>query len=134
MRPALFAALLALPPLPGVVDRVEGSWAVVEWPERRLSDLPLALFDEPVAEGNAVRLWALPHPRGTWRLGPSQTLEASSDDPASPALSIPAPSGARADRRYLVLLAVEPASDDAGRRALARGAGGIPQPRKRMRP
>ena len=62
----VLAALLGVSMLPGVVDRVEGDWAVVEWPDRSVRDLPMALFEQPPREGQAVRLWLLAHPRVPW--------------------------------------------------------------------
>lgn len=38
-----------------VVDRVEGSWIIVEWPDGDRSDLPVALFPL-LQEGDRVRV------------------------------------------------------------------------------
>lgn len=38
----------------GVVDRVEGDWAVVEWEGRSIGDLPLSALPSGVREGDGV--------------------------------------------------------------------------------
>ncbi len=47
----LFAWLLAVP---GVVDRVEGAFAVVEWDGRMTQDVPLAALPSGITEGDAL--------------------------------------------------------------------------------
>ncbi len=42
--------------LSGVVDRIEGSQAVVEWREDALSDLPLAILPAELSEGDRLTL------------------------------------------------------------------------------
>lgn len=136
MTALLLAALFGLGPTPGIVDRIEGDWAVVEWSAGDCRDVPAALFEQPPAEGRAVRLWALPHPRGAWRLG-DDGLDLGSGKPPFD-FTIPAPLGARADRRYHVVLTVLPPAPPA---ALAEGApahegrsGGLQPTTTRMRP
>ncbi len=125
MSGLLLAALLGVATQQGVVDRVEGDWAVVEWPDGTIGDLPVALFEQPPSECAGVRLWLLAHPRGPWqRRGDALWLGAG-----TPPLdfAIPAPMGARTDRRYLAVLTVVPppdpgvAADHLGRRQVAAG-------------
>lgn len=59
--------LLGLCPVHGIVDRVEGEWAVVEWSDRSFSDLPVALFSDPPREGAHLRACTPRHPRGAWQ-------------------------------------------------------------------
>ncbi len=106
MTGLLLAALLGVSTQPGVVDRIEGDWALVEWPDRSVRDLPVALFEHPPREGQPVRLWLLPHPRGPW-LRTGDELRLGRGVPPLD-FTIPAPSGARTDRRYLVVLTVVP--------------------------
>lgn len=49
----VLAAGLAL-----TVDRIEGSWAVVEWADGSLSDLPLGLLPAGTHEGQRLVLYA----------------------------------------------------------------------------
>ncbi len=106
MKPLLLTTLFGVAAVPGVVDRIEGSWAVVEWHDRTVRDLPVALFEQPVREGAAVRAWLLPHPRGPWNLADGQLRLGSGLPPLD--FTLPAPPGARSDRRYLVVLTVVP--------------------------
>ncbi len=50
----------------GVVDRVEGRFAVVEWDESHLSDLPLSVIPYQVREGQLISLWLKPCGAGAW--------------------------------------------------------------------
>lgn len=53
--PAASAALVVLGlRLHGVVDRVEGAWAVVEWEGRSITDVPTAVLPAGVREGDDV--------------------------------------------------------------------------------
>jgi hypothetical protein len=136
MTPLILAALFGLGPVPGVVDRVEGDWAVVEWSAGDCRDLPAALFEQAPAEGRGVRLWALPHPRGAWRLGPDGLQLGTGAPPLD--FSIPAPSGAHAGRRYLVILTLLPPAPAPAlaKRVVAAGerSGGLQPTNTRMRP
>jgi len=134
--PLLLAALLGAGPVPGTVDRIEGDWAVVEWPAVGFLDVPTALFSRPPREGAPVRLWALAHPRGTWRLdGDALRPEAAA---SAADLQLPAPAGLRADRRYLVVLAaigpLAPPALAAGPGRGPRRAGGVPPTTMRTTP
>lgn len=106
MTGLLLAALLGVSAMPGVVDRIEGDWAVVEWPDRSVRDLPVALFEQPPREGQAVRMWLLSHPRGPWQMVDDELRLGRGTPPLD--FTLPAPEGARSDRRYLVLLTVVP--------------------------
>ncbi len=130
MTGLLLAALLGVSAQPGVIDRIEGDWAVVEWPDRSVRDLPLALFETTPRESQSVRAWLLVHPRGTWRVVGDDLCMGSCLAPLD--FSIPAPSGARSDRRYLVVLTVVPPPEHGVAADHARGArvaaGGSPTP------
>jgi hypothetical protein len=102
----LLTALLGVSSQPGIVDRIEGSWAVVEWPDGSFGDVPVALFERPPLESQAVRMWLLQHPRGPWRPVDGQLRLGSGAPPMD--FTIPAPRGAHPDRRYLVVLTVPP--------------------------
>ena len=109
MTGLLLAALLGVGAQPGVVDRIEGDWAVVEWPDRSVRDLPVALFEQPPCEGQSVRAWLLTNPRGPWQVLGQDLCMGTCQAPLD--FSIPAPPGARPDRRYLVVLTVVPPPD-----------------------
>ena len=87
--------------LHGVVDRIEGRYAVVEW-GAQVFDVPVELFDEPVAEGRPVVLRTRPHRHGAWQSSHGQ-LRLLAGSPSSD-LVLPAPSGAPVGRRYVVSL------------------------------
>ena len=139
MTGLILAALLGIGHQPGVVDRIEGDWALVEWPDRSVRDLPVALFEAAPREGQAVRLWLLPHPLGPWRrLGDDLRL-GSGAPPVD--FTIPAPPGARSDRRYLVVLTVVPPPDpgvaadrEQGDLVVAGGSSTKPSPSRRNTP
>jgi hypothetical protein len=102
----LLAALLGVHQQAGVVDRIEGDWAVVEWPDRTLRDTPTALFEQAPSEGCSVRLWLLAHPRGPWRLHGDELRLGAGEPPLD--FTLPAPPGAPSDRRFVVVLTVVP--------------------------
>lgn len=135
MTGLLLAALLGVSTQPGVVDRIEGDWAVVEWPDRTLRDLPVALFDVPPAEGQTIRLWLLAHPRGPWQRRGDDLCLGSCAAPMD--FTIPAPPGASPDRRYLAVLTLVPPPDPGVAADHRQGsrvvAGGSTQPTLRFR-
>jgi len=88
--------------LHGVVDRLEGGYAVVEWQDQRFSDVPLEQFAQPVGEGQSVRLRLRAHRRGAWLAEGAQLRLPAGDPRRDPVL--PAPRGLRNGQRYLVLL------------------------------
>jgi hypothetical protein len=132
----VLAALLGVAAQPGVVDRIEGEWALVEWPDRSVREMPVALFQQPPREGQAVRLWLLAHPRGPWQLVGGDLCLGACVSPLD--FTIPAPHGARSDRRYLVVLTVVPppepgvaADHERGERVVAGGTPTQPSLRRR---
>ncbi|NOY26831.1 MAG: DUF3006 domain-containing protein [Oligoflexia bacterium] len=61
------------------IDRIEGDWAVVEWPDGTFSDLPLALFPTGTREGQSLVLRVRPLaqpgvPKADLSLGPAVDL------------------------------------------------------------
>ena len=103
MIPILVLAGILRGPV-GHVDRVEGAYAVVLWSADDARDVPLSLFDGPVAEGDAVTMTAQPTLHGPWLAGADRLASA-----ADPSLDLPLPPGARPGRRYRVRLAAVPA-------------------------
>ncbi len=128
----LLAYLLGIASQPGVVDRIEGDWAVVEWPDGSLRDVPVTLFEQPPSECAQVRLWLLAHPRGPWRRSGDELRLGLGEPPLD--FTLPAPSGARTDRRYLAVLTVVPppehgvAADHAGDGRVVAGGPTNPTP------
>jgi hypothetical protein len=135
MTGLLLAALLGVSFQPGIIDRVEGDWAVVEWPDGSIGDVPVALFERPPRETQAVRLWLLAHPRGPWRRV-GDVLRLGSGEPPFD-FTIPAPTGAQSDRRYLVVLTVPPpdpgVAADVQRERVVAGGSQPPTPPTRRR-
>lgn len=43
-------------PTMGVIDRIEGSYAVVEWQDRSVSDLPRAILPPECGEGSLIQM------------------------------------------------------------------------------
>jgi hypothetical protein len=126
----ILAALLGVSTQPGVVDRIEGDWAVVEWPDRSVRDLPVSVFEQAPHEGCSVRVLLLTHPRGPWRLDGEDLCLGACLPPLD--FTIPAPIGAAPDRRYLAVFTVVPppepgvAADPSGGGRVV--AGGSTQP------
>ena len=96
----LLSWLLPAPVREGRVDRIEGAYAVVLWTTDDVRDVPLCLFDGPVAEGDAVRLSVRLAPDGPWHSDGDRLQSAADAD-----LLLPLPPGARPGRRYRVRLA-----------------------------
>ena len=68
-------ALVMAVQLTGVVDRIEGELAVVEWTDGGWSDLPLELLPETTGEGDTVALSLRTRPRGSVHItGPHADL------------------------------------------------------------
>jgi hypothetical protein len=70
MSPAAFLVLLLAfgpqPSLRGVIDRVEGDYAVVAWDDLALSDVPLGMVQGQVREGRSICLRALLDEQGPY--------------------------------------------------------------------
>ena len=45
-----------LNPTLGIIDRIEGSYAVVEWQDRSISDLPTAMLPPGCGEGASIQM------------------------------------------------------------------------------
>ncbi len=136
MRALLLVLGLAALEVPGVVDRVEGSWALVEWPDRSCRDLPLALFEGSPQEGQIVVLRAWSHPQGPWRLDAGGLRLGLGTPPLD--FKLPAPPGARIGQRFLVTLDASIPADSArqDRVHVRRGRDDHPSPNltRRRRP
>jgi hypothetical protein len=60
MRQVMAGLLLA-----GVIDRIEGTWAVVEWaPSGEVRDVAAASLPQGIQEGDRILLHVRPHPAG----------------------------------------------------------------------
>ena len=102
MKGALTGLLLGVHGLYGVVDRLEGGYAVVEWQDQTFSDVPLEQFARPVNEGQSVRMRLRAHRHGAW-LAEGALLRLPAGDPRRDPV-LPAPWGLTDGQRYLVLL------------------------------
>ena len=109
MSPLLAILLIQTIPVSGVVDRVEGDWAVVEWCGQALEDLPLKLLPRDLREGEPLRASLDPDPRGSWRREEDQAVLGSGPE----AVQIPIPRGRSRATRFTVRF-------EAGRRGLRR--------------
>lgn len=79
--------------LSGVVDRIEGDFAVVEWAEGDLSDVPLSLLPERIEEGDTLVLRLRPRPDGALALGTLPPRIATPKGPLTLPSSFPIRSG-----------------------------------------
>lgn len=77
---APLALLLGLR-LSGTVDRIEGDFAVVEWAEGELSDVPLSLLPHRVDEGDLIVLRLRPQSGGALSLGTFPPRLATAEGP-----------------------------------------------------
>ncbi|MCB9779974.1 MAG: DUF3006 domain-containing protein [Alphaproteobacteria bacterium] len=86
MTPLQTAGLALVASTPGIVDRVEGDVAVIEWSADHWSELPVEALPPGAGEGDALLLFAFRPP------GPDALPPTAPSGPID--LSLPSPGGA----------------------------------------
>ena len=60
----MLKTLLLFLQLSGTVDRIEGSWAIVEWTDGSFTDVPLSIFPRRPKEGETFSIRLQPNHNG----------------------------------------------------------------------
>lgn len=106
MHPLIFCLFQ----LYGVVDRVEGDLAVVEWRVDAFADLPLALLPPEVGEGDRLTVTLTATDHGPW-LALDEHRLARLGGGSVPPLLVPPETSLHVGGRYDLRVELEPAAD-----------------------
>lgn len=108
MNPAILAALLAAR-LSGVVDRIEGDVAVVEWREDAFGELPVSSLPPGVGEGDLLWVTLDADEHGPLVAIDEHRLSRADGARAPPTVGLPPETPLRAGSRYALRVERAPA-------------------------